>query len=250
MPNPPETVPPRARAGGGADLSVIIPARNEVREIRGTLVAALAARVRIFRQSVEIILVDNRSADRTAEIARQYADVAVVSCERLRAPCARNHGARLATGSVLVFVDADTRIPLEGLERAWALAKRYEVGIFRLAGDGSGWKSRLWWRFWNEVRRLPLSHAKALPAFMFCTREAFDRYGPFDESVVIGEEWPLTAGCYRRDPDRFVYDRTTCAVTSDRRLTRQRCGYSRTFLKYVWAILHRSGRLRYSDRIR
>lgn len=236
--------PPRA------DVSVIIPARNEAYEIGRTLDAVRRAGARLHPRVVEIILVDNLSTDGTVAIARQHPDVTVASCARLRAPCARNHGARLATGALLVFVDADTRIPAHGLARAAELAARHAVGIFRIEGDGGDWRSRAWWRFWNVVRQLPLAHAKALPAFMFCTREAFDRYGPFDEGVSIGEEWPLTATCYRRDRRRFIYDRSVCALTSDRRMARQRFGYTRTFLKYVWAILHRSGRLNYSDRIR
>ena len=75
-------------------------------------------------------------------------------------------------------------------------------------------------------------------------------YGPFDESVVIGEKWPLTAACYRQDRERFIYDESLYATTSNRRMEKQRFGYTLTFLKYVWAVLHRSGRLRYSDWIR
>lgn len=247
-----ETTPPAVPVPGATeiDLSVIIPARNEAKAIEATLEALRLARIKLGLSRAEIILVDNLSTDGTAEIASRHADVRRVRCERLKAPCARNHGAMQARGRVLVFVDADTRIPENGLVRVMELSDRYQVGIFRLRGDGNDWRSRLWWWFWNTVRRLPLPHAKALAAFMFCTRSAFDLYGPFDEEVVIGEEWPLTASCYSNDPQRFIYDRSMCAVTSDRRMAQQPFGYTRTFLKYVWAILHRSGRLCYPDNIR
>lgn len=232
------------------DVSVIIPARNEEREISRTLDAVRQACAGVADQSVEIILVDNRSTDRTAEIVRQHEGVRYVACDGHRAPCARNHGARLASGEILVFVDADTRIPKHGLARIFELAATYRVGIFGIRGESGDWRSRCWWQFWNAVRRLPLPRAKALPAFMFCTRAAFEMYGPFDEEVGIGEEWPLTAMCYRHDPDRFIYDRSLQAVTSDRRMSQQPFGYTRTFCKYVWAILHQRGRVHYSDRIR
>ncbi len=171
-------------------------------------------------------------------------------CERLKAPCARNKGSRVAQGNTFVFVDADTHIPETALTHILQLAERYEVGIFRIEGQEHGMRARCWWWFWNAVRRLPLPYAKALPAFMFCTRQAFDRHGPFDETVVIGEEWPITAGGYRYDRRRFIYDQSIAAKTSSRRMERQTFGYVRTFCKYVWAILHKSGRIRYSDKIR
>jgi glycosyltransferase involved in cell wall biosynthesis len=231
-------------------LSVIIPARNEESQLEATLKAIRVARSHVGAHLVEVILVDNLSTDRTAEIARANSDVRYVRCNRLKAPCARNHGATLARGPVFAFVDADTRIPRCGLARILELAGRYRVGIFAIRGEGTGVRASCWWGFWNAVRHLPLPHAKAMPAFMFCTRAAFLAYGPFDESVVIGEEWPLTATCYRESRDRFIYDHTVHAETSNRRMERQSFGYTRTFLKYAWAILHRSGRVRYSDRIR
>jgi glycosyltransferase involved in cell wall biosynthesis len=231
-------------------VSVIIPARNEAKVIAATVAAVERARARFGAGKVEVIVVDNLSSDGTAGVALAAGDVYILGGTRLKAPCARNDGAAAARGDLLVFVDADTRIPEDGLLRASALAQHHDVGIFRIEGDGPGWRSRLWWGFWNLVRHLPLPHAKALPAFMFCTRDAFLRYGPFDERVVIGEEWPITAGCYRADRARFVYDSATAAVTSNRRMERQRFGYVRTLTKYVWAVLHYSGRIHYSDRIR
>ena len=85
---------------------------------------------------------------------------------------------------------------------------------------------------------------------MFCTAKVFSEFGPFDEEVAIGEEWPILAGLYRQRPDRFKYDRTITAFSSSRRMQAQRFGYLRTFFKYVWAILHKSGRIHYSDGIR
>jgi len=237
-------------AAARVDISVIIPARNEEKEIARTLGAVRRARERVAPGSVEVIIVDNVSEDRTADIVRRHPDVRYVSCDRLKAPCARNRGAALAAGNILVFVDADTRIPEHGLARIIQLAKTYCVGIFGIRGDGNDWRSQCWWFFWNSVRRLPLSHAKALPAFMFCRRDFFAAYGPFDEGVVIGEEWPLTASCYRQTPQRFIYDRSLYAVTSDRRMEQQYFGYTRTFFKYVWAVLHRRGRIYYADNIR
>lgn len=246
-------------------LSVVIPARNEEAAIAGTLDAVLAAAavlldvppadVELDGSAVEVIVVDNASSDRTRQIVARYVErhgVRLLECPRLKAPCARNFGAAHATAHLMCFVDADTAIPARALVRIVELRETqgFEAGIGGLEAAESGIRARLWWTFWNQVRRLPLARAKALPAFMFCTREVFEELGPFDEDVVIGEEWPILAGLYRVRPHRFVYDRTLVAATSSRRMELRRWGYLRTFSKYVWAILMPAGRRVYSDHVR
>lgn len=247
------------------EISVIIPARNEERAIAATLSAILESAacflkielksLHLAATSIEVWVVDNQSSDSTREVVQSFIErhgVGYVHCERLRAPCARNCGAGLAKGKTLVFVDADTCIPREGISRVseHSVLSGYEAGIFALKGDPETLSAQCWWGFWNMVRLLPMARAKALPAFMFCTRSVFEEFGPFDESVQIGEEWPILAGLYRKRRHRLVYDLKTRARTSNRRMACQRFGYSRTLLKYIWAILHVSGRNKYPDTIR
>lgn len=246
-------------------FSIIIPARNEEAAIGATLNSVLESvasylnvrleDLRLEGTAVQVLMVDNESTDKTRDIVDEFVKkhgVGCVLCPKLGAPCARNYGTRLTDGEILVYVDADTRIPQESLCGIREHVERggKHAGIFALAGDGSSWQSRCWWGFWNTVRLLPLPRAKALPAFMFCTREVFERFGPFDEQVQIGEEWPILAGLYRQSPRRLVYDRSITAFTSDRRMALQRFGYLRTFFKYVWAVLHISGRNGYPDSFR
>ncbi|HAJ58545.1 MAG TPA: hypothetical protein DCP31_04180, partial [Cyanobacteria bacterium UBA8543] len=205
--------------------------------------------------SAEIIVVDNLSTDRTCEIVRNYTDkyqVHLEICERLKAPCARNHGVKVSSGQVLIFIDADTVIPPESVTRIMHLCedKKYRAGITRLVSLEPGLRAWLWWTFWDYVRCLPLPRAKAMPAFMFCTRDVFDQFGPFDEEVQIGEEWPILASIYRQQPHHFIYDRKLAVQTSSRRMDLQRFGYLRLFSKYLWAILHRSGRIDYPSHLR
>ncbi|MCY2962394.1 MAG: glycosyltransferase [Planctomycetota bacterium] len=243
------------------DVSIIIPARNEERWLTGTLDAALRA-VEHFHGTIggepraaEIIVVDNESDDGTWPLLEHYAAQRAVRPVRFSArgaARARNHGRRHAHGRILVFVDADTQIPVEAISRmvTHCDSGEKEAGITALAGLDGGFRAWCWWQFWGHVRRLPLPKAKAMPACMFCTASAFDEFGPFDEGVAIGEEWPILASVYRARPGRFVYDRSIVALTSSRRMDRQRFGYLRTFFKYVWAILDHAGRVHYTDRIR
>jgi hypothetical protein len=89
-----------------------------------------------------------------------------------------------------------------------------------------------------------------MPAFMSCDRAHFESYGPFDESRVIAEEWPLTGAAYRYHREHFLYDRTLIARSSSRRMELQQFGYARTFLKWVSVVLFDWARSDGYDRIR
>lgn len=57
--------------------------------------------------SFEIIVVDGGSSDATVKIAKRYADKIMISQEKSPS-IQRNLGAKMATGSILAFIDADT----------------------------------------------------------------------------------------------------------------------------------------------
>lgn len=241
-------------------ISVVIPARNEAALIASTVDSVIRSRDRYHEArgdggTVEVIVVDNSSEDGTADALSRHStngNVQVVSCLPRGAARARNLGARLASGRTLVFLDADSQLSPRALIRIAELVDEqgYEAGITRLGALDGGWRARAWWAFWNAVRRLPLPRAKAMPACMFCTREAFDEFGPFDEGVDLGEEWPILAGLYRARPRRFIYDQSITVLSSGRRMELQRFGYTRTFVRYVWAVLCLRGRINYPDHVR
>jgi rSAM/selenodomain-associated transferase 2 len=86
-------------------LSVVVPALNEARGIR----AALEALAPLRSRGHEVIVVDGGSSDGTPELAAGLCD-RVLSAPRGRA-LQMNAGARVATGEVLLFLHADTRLP-------------------------------------------------------------------------------------------------------------------------------------------
>jgi glycosyltransferase involved in cell wall biosynthesis len=94
------------------DFSVIVPALNEEKRIRRCLDSIKA---QCTSYSYELIVSDSGSNDRTVLIAREYTDKVRICTERGTAR-ARNEGARLATGNVLVFIDSDTEIQPDYLE--------------------------------------------------------------------------------------------------------------------------------------
>lgn len=86
-------------------LSIIIPVLNEA----ATLAATLAALDPLAQQGAQILVVDGGSSDATLAIARQHG-ATTLSSPRGRAQ-QMNHGAVLASGNVLLFLHADTRLP-------------------------------------------------------------------------------------------------------------------------------------------
>jgi glycosyltransferase involved in cell wall biosynthesis len=246
-------------------VSVVIPARNEEALIGECLEAVLASVARasgISRSDLnlpdtafEIVVADDGSEDATAAIVRAFADdagVRRVPCHGRKCSAARNAGAAASSGRVLCFVDADTLVPENAIDRVLELHE--EEGkclvLYRLASREPGVRAWLWWTFWGLARRLPLARAKSMPAFMSCDRTHFDRYGPFNESWAIAEEWPLTGAAYRFHRHRFLYDRRLTGRTSSRRMDLQPLGYLRTFLKWVSVVLFPWARRSLDDRIR
>ena len=235
-------------------VSVVIPALNEEALIVPTLQSVLSAITRLPSDvAAEIIVADNGSTDRTREaIESTSIPVRIIDCHRPGAAAARNQGVHHSNGDLLFFLDADTTIPDHALQQVVERSRQQLVsaGITKLGARHTGFRAHCWWLFWNSVRYLPLPYAKAMPAFMFCTRAAFEQFGPFNEAVAIGEEWPILAGVYRACPREFVYLRSIVARTSSRRMELVRFGYARLFIKYVWAILDGRGRIHYPHTIR
>ena len=193
-------------------LSFVVPAYNEAQLLGSTLIAIEQA-ARALPLTFEIIVVDDASRDRTPEVARAHgARVVPVNFRQIAAT--RNAGAREARGEWLVFVDADTKISAEVLQDATAALRGGAVG------GGCGL------RFDGRVPRygrvlialvLPVYRALGLAAgcFLFCTRQAFEAVGGFDESLFAAEEAVLSRALRRRG--RFVM-LSSAVLTSARKL--------------------------------
>jgi len=93
-------------------FSIIVPAFNEEKTVEKTLKALKNQTFKDF----EIIVKDGGSTDRTVELAKKYADRIVCKSD-FSAADARNQGVAYAKGIFLVFVDADTELPRDTLER-------------------------------------------------------------------------------------------------------------------------------------
>jgi len=193
-------------------ISFIIPAWNEESVLGPTLEALNAARPHLAVPS-EVIVADDGSTDRTAEIARQHG-ARVVPVQHRQIAGTRNAGAREAQGDVLIFIDADTIVTPEAVRAAVEAVRSGAVGggcAIRYSGRIPAYLRVLipievWF-----ARRMGI----AFGCFLFSTRTAFEAAGGFDPSLYATEEITLSLALRRQG--KFVCLRE-CVLTSGRKL--------------------------------
>lgn len=110
-------------------ISVIVPAYNLETLLPRTLDSILAQSYR----NLEVLVVDDGSQDKTAEVAGRYAAgdrrIRVIRQENGGVTSARLHGVREATGAWIAFVDGDDTIEPDMYERLMDNALRYGADI-------------------------------------------------------------------------------------------------------------------------
>jgi glycosyltransferase involved in cell wall biosynthesis len=172
------------------NYSVIIPAYNEEVLLPKTLISLKSAMTNVL-QPGEIIVVDNNSTDKTAEIAEKHGAKIVFEPFRQIAR-ARNSGAKAARSTFLIFLDADTILPLPLLKKALMLL---ENGTHCGGGSVLNFDSDLPFladklvKFWNWLSR---TNKLAAGSFIFCLAKGFFETGGFDEKTYAGEEINLS----------------------------------------------------------
>ena len=113
-----------------ARLTVVVPVLNEA----SVLAASLQALAPLRRAGHEVIVVDGGSEDASAAIAAALAD-RVLQAPRGRA-AQMNAGARAASGDVLVFLHADTRLPADAEKSVATASMQHAWGRFDVEIEG------------------------------------------------------------------------------------------------------------------
>lgn len=184
---------------GPAPLSIIIPAHNE-EVLLGATIDALHEAARTVGDGYEIVVVDDSSSDRTADVAVAHGARAV-RAEVHQIAAARNAGARAARGAMLVFVDADTIVRPDVLRDAVAALRSGAVGggaSARFEPTAPRW-AHVAIGFAAWVLR---TAGWAAGCFFFVRREPFEQVGGFDERYFASEEIHLSRALKRLG--RFV----------------------------------------------
>ena len=118
------------------ELTVVVPARNEEASIGACLESLVAQSEDIFElgRDWELIVVDDGSTDRTAEIARRLSGVTVMTADKLKPGWTGKANAiwtaaRKARGRWLLFTDADTIHEPGSLRHGIHEATRHKAGM-------------------------------------------------------------------------------------------------------------------------
>ena len=170
-------MPPRSEAPPRDTISVIIPALNEEERIGPALRRLRDCDV------AEVIVVDGGSSDGTAKVARAMG--ATVLRETANRGRQQNAGAQSATGTILLFLHADTILPAGFADQVRStLAKPgVSAGAFQFRLDALGWKFRLVERIVAlrcRLFRLPYGDQA-----IFVSNEMFERAGSFSDLPIM-----------------------------------------------------------------
>ena len=200
--------------------SLIIPAYNEAALLPRLLSTVAAARACYQGGAIEIIVADNGSTDATAAIAHG-AGCKVVSVSKRVIAAARNGGAAAASGEILSFVDADSRIHPETFN---AIDQALATG--RVIGGATG----VWLERWSPG--LAATYLLIIPVVVltgmdtgvvFCRRSDFVLLGGYDERRRMAEDvaflWALR-GLGRSRGQRLTRLTTAKSVASTRKFDR------------------------------
>jgi len=228
-------------------FTVVIPAYNEEKYIHRTL---NALRTQAFRD-FEIVVKDGNSKDQTVRIARKLADK-VVSTPDQSAADARNQGASCAEGDILVFMDADTFLPVDAFERFSKLMNKEDVvGVScRKIPLTRSVLDRLLYEFVNFSTfvscklRLGGAHGNC----MLMRRSVFERIGGFNPKIIVAEEQELVRRALRFG--RYIFLLDFYVVENPRRL--RKWGRLRLHTAWFTGMLtsFRAGRKQSYERVR
>jgi len=173
-------------------ISIVVPAFNEEKLLPASLRSIVTASEAFHERGwqTELIVCDNNSTDRTAQMAA--AEGARVVFEPINQIArARNCGAAAASGDWLLFIDADSQPPRELFSDVVDAisSDKYIAGGATVKLDA--WFPGMWFfmTLWNVTSRVKKWCAGS---FIFCDAEAFRAIGGFSNDLFVSEELDLS----------------------------------------------------------
>jgi glycosyltransferase involved in cell wall biosynthesis len=211
---------------------VIIPVLNGEQTIKECLVSLL--RMDYPPERREIIVVDNGSTDRTADIVKYY-PVRYVTEHQRGIPPARNRGIDASNGQIVVFTDADCIVTTAWLRELVQGFDSEEVGV--VAGELMTYPPQnsteryqaIYKPRWNEQNLSYADKPYFITACVAIRREVFEEIGLFDPkfSGVAGSDIDFSWRFFQRS--RFKFKFRPRAVVFHRHRTSAQALFKRYF---------------------
>jgi glycosyltransferase involved in cell wall biosynthesis len=213
-------------------LSIVIPCKNEEKQIRHTLTALQNQTVDMSR--VPIYIADAGSTDSTMDIVKDFireGRLKIKVVEGGYPPTGRNNGASYCRSEYILFLDADIEMGEDTcIEKSINLAVDKDldlVATFIKSKDGNKYDRIFWEKIHAFTYRYPyIVGPYAAGMFILISRSKFYELGGFNEKMVLGDDWELT----HRIPRQKFGVAKTYIWTTNRRFMKQ--GYLKTFSRY------------------
>lgn len=215
-------------------ISVIIPAFNEENYIAKTL-----ERITQYASPslLEIVVVNNASNDRTAQVAQGFPKVRVVNEPQKGLTRARQAGLKAAQGDVLAFVDADSLVPenwFKIIEREFSA----DPDLVCLSGpyiyyDTPGWQQwMVRWLYYGLLARFIYFFTRYMASGgnFVAKKSALEKIGGFNTKIdFYGEDTDIARRLHEVGKVKFLAE--FFMPTSGRRFAKE--GTFKTGAKYV-----------------
>lgn len=231
-------------------LSIVIPAYNEEKYIARCL-QSLITQIETLEtpRDIEIIVVNNASVDRTAEIASEFAGVSIVTENERGLTKARQAGFSASTGDLIANVDADTKLPAGWIEKIFAEFENNEKlvalsgpFIYTHTSKLSALLVAFWYRvgqFTHFINQYILKKGAMLQGGNFILRRsALEKIGGYDTSIDFwGEDTDIARRISKVGRVKFTFNFPI--YTSARRFKKD--GFIvaawKYFINYVWVLI-------------
>lgn len=160
-------------------ISIIVPTYNEEEFLARCLDSVLAQ-----QEKCQLIISDGGSKDGTLEIARRYTGL-IISREMPDLTAQLNAGAGLASGEILLFLHADSKLAPGSLARFKKLPEQVIGGTFTMKLDGNRSSYRLLELGGNIYCRL--THTYFGDRGIFVRTDAFQKLGGFKPLPIMAD---------------------------------------------------------------
>ena len=174
-------------------VSIIIPAYNE-EEVIGNCLKSLEKQ---SYRPLEVIIVDDGSSDNTLKIAKKF-NIPVLKQNHQGPGPARNLGASIAKGEILVFADSDMTFDKDFVkDLTKPIIEGKTIGTFSknefVANKNDIW-SKCWNvnRGWQNDRLFPKNSPDTSPVFRAISKKEFDKVKGFDSHGEYTDDWSLS----------------------------------------------------------
>ena len=202
-------------------ISIILPACNEGKYIERTL--------KQIPKNFETIVVCNGCTDKTQEIAKKYAKTYVI--KKRNVSLARNYGANKSHCNIIIFLDADTLISKELIEKINEIKDKSFVGTCWVKPDTNKFIANFYTHIKNIIGLFGIHNASGI---VFCSKDIFNKV-KFNEKIIKHENQDFSKRAKRYAKRYFL---NYYVITSMRRF--EKLGYLNVPLYWIKEIFSKN----------